>query len=327
MAKQIKIGIIGGAGYTGGELIRLLIHHPDTVISFIHSRSNVGKSVHAVHQDLLGDTELKFTGELSDDIDVLFLCLGHGESKKFLTENKIADKIKIIDLANDFRLTHSSRAEGRNFIYGFPELNRDKIRTAHNVANPGCFATTIQLGLLPLAKAGLLKDIYTTGITGSTGAGQSLSATSHFSWRANNIQAYKTLTHQHLGEIGESLLQLQAGSSIDLSFVPWRGDFTRGIFVSSTISCDLSIEELYKLYTNFYTGHPFTHISKDPIFLKQVVNTNKAIVQLEKADNKLVVHSALDNLLKGASGHAVQNMNLMFGLEETAGLKLKANYF
>jgi len=327
MTKKIKVGIIGGAGYTGGELIRLLIHHPDTAVSFIHSRSNAGKPVHSVHQDLLGDTELKFTGELSDDIDVLFLCLGHGESKKFLSENKIADKIKIIDLANDFRLAKSSKLGARNFIYGLPELNRDEIMSAHNVANPGCFATTIQLGLLPLAKAGLLKDIYTTGITGSTGAGQSLSSTSHFSWRANNIQAYKTLTHQHLGEICESLLQLQPGSDIDLSFVPWRGDFTRGIFVSSTISCDLSIEELYTLYTDFYACHSFTHVSKDAIFLKQVVNTNKAILQLEKAGTKLVVHSTSDNLLKGASGQAVQNMNLMFGLEETAGLKLKSQGF
>lgn len=327
MVKKINAGIIGGAGYTGGELIRLLIHHPDAAISFIHSRSNAGKPVHTTHQDLIGDTDLKFTGELSDNIDVLFLCLGHGESKKFLTENKIDDKIKIIDLANDFRLTRDSTAGTRKFIYGLPELNRDKIQSADNIANPGCFATTIQLGLLPLAKAGLLKDIYTTGITGSTGAGQSLSATSHFSWRANNIQAYKTLTHQHLGEIGETLLQLQPEGAIDLSFVPWRGDFTRGIFVSSTISCDLSLEEISRLYTDFYTGHPFTHVSKDAIFLKQVVNTNKAVIQLEKAGNKLVVHSASDNLLKGASGQAVQNMNLLFGLEETAGLKLKSQGF
>ena len=323
----VKAGIIGGAGYTGGELIRLLIHHPDITISFINSRSNAGNPVHSVHQDLIGETELKFTGELSDDIDVLFLCLGHGASSKFLSENKIADKIKVIDLANDFRLAQSSQLGSRSFVYGFPELNRDKIKMADNVANAGCFATTIQLGLLPLAKAGLLEDIYTTGITGSTGAGQSLSSTSHFSWRANNIQAYKTLTHQHLGEIGESLLQLQPGSNIDLSFVPWRGDFTRGIFVSSTIHCDLSIEELNKLYIDFYAGHPFTHVSKEPIFLKQVVNTNKAVIQLEKAGSKLVVHSALDNLLKGASGHAVQNMNLMFGLEETTGLNLKSQGF
>ncbi|MGZ8509840.1 MAG: N-acetyl-gamma-glutamyl-phosphate reductase [Chitinophagaceae bacterium] len=323
----IKVGIIGGAGYTGGELIRLLIHHPGTVVSFIHSRSNTGNPVHAVHQDMIGDTDLKFTDELTDDIDVLFLCLGHGESKKFLSENKIAGKIKIIDLANDFRLADSSTLGSRNFIYGLPELNRNEIMSAHNVANPGCFATTIQLGLLPLAKEGLLQDIYTTGITGSTGAGQSLSSTSHFSWRANNIQAYKTLTHQHLGEIGESLAQLQPNSNIDLSFVPWRGDFTRGIFVSSTIHCDLSIEELSKLYLDFYAGHPFTHVSKEPIFLKQVVNTNKAVIQLEKAGSKLVVHSTLDNLLKGASGHAVQNMNLMFGLEETTGLQLKSQGF
>ena len=320
----MKAGIIGGAGYTGGELIRLLIHHPYTAVSFIHSRSNAGKPVHSVHPDLLGDTRLHFTDTLSNNIDVLFLCLGHGESKKFLSDNKIADKIKIIDLANDFRLKQQSKIGKRQFIYGLPEINRDTIRKADNVANPGCFATTIQLALLPLAKAGLLNEIYTTGITGSTGAGQSLTATSHFSWRANNIQAYKTLTHQHLGEIGESLLQLQPKRDIDLSFVPWRGDFTRGIFASSTVHCDRPLDKLTRLYEDFYKGHPFTCVSKDPIFLKQVVNTNKAVIQLEKAGNKLVVHSAADNLLKGASGQAVQNMNLMFGLDETSGLKLKA---
>jgi N-acetyl-gamma-glutamyl-phosphate reductase len=333
---KIKIGIIGGAGYTGGELIRLLLNHPGVETSFIHSRSNAGRLVHSVHQDLIGETELKFTDNLSPlgdgGVDALFLCLGHCESKKFLAETKIADKVKVIDLANDFRLEAQSSIGDRQFVYGLPELNRDKIKSANNIANPGCFATAIQLGLLPLAKAGLLKDIYTTGVTGSTGAGQSLSATSHFSWRANNIQAYKTLTHQHLGEIGESLIQLQSGSplgdgGIDLSFVPWRGDFTRGIFISSTLSCDLSLEELNVLYSEFYSGHPFTHVSKDPIFLKQVVNTNKAAIQLERAGNKLVVHSAIDNLLKGASGQAVQNMNLIFGLDETIGLKLKANYF
>ncbi len=325
--ENIKIGIIGGAGYTGGELIRLLLNHPGVVTSFIHSRSNAGKPIYAVHQDLIGETELKFTNDLSDDIDVLFLCLGHGESKKFLTENKFADNIKVIDLANDFRLEAQSSIGSRQFVYGLPELNRDTIKSAANIANPGCFATAIQLGLLPLAKAGLLKDVYTTGITGSTGAGQSLSTTSHFSWRANNIQAYKTLTHQHLGEIGETLMHLQPKNDIDLSFVPWRGDFTRGIFISSTTHCDLSIEELNVLYTEFFKDHPFTQVSKDPIFLKQVVNTNKAVVQIEKAGSKLVVHSAIDNLLKGASGQAVQNMNLMFGLDETLGLKLKANYF
>jgi len=324
---KVKVGIIGGAGYTGGELIRLLIHHPGVSVSFIHSRSNAGKPVHTVHQDLLGDTDVKFSGDLNDDIDVLFLCLGHGESKKFLTENKISEKIKIIDLANDFRLSQSAKLETRNFIYGLPELNKDKIKKANNVANPGCFATTIQLGLLPLAKAGLLKDVYTTGITGSTGAGQSLTNTSHFSWRENNIQAYKTLTHQHLGEIGESLKQLQPAGDIHVNFVPWRGDFTRGIFISSQLPCDLSLIELNKLYQDFYSGHAFTHITNEPVFLKQAINTNKCIIQLEQAGSQLVVHSVADNLLKGASGQAVQNMNLMFGLDETAGLKLKANYF
>jgi len=330
MSKKIKVGIIGGAGYTGGELIRLLINHPDTTVSFIHSRSNAGKPVYSVHQDLVGETELLFSGELNDNIDVLFLCLGHGESKKFIAENKIDDSVKIIDLANDFRLSengHRPTINGKAVVYGLPELNKDEIRSAQHIANPGCFATGIQLGLLPLAKAGLLDEIYTTGITGSTGAGQSLSATSHFSWRANNIQAYKTLTHQHLGEIGQSLHQLQPKGDLELSFVPWRGDFTRGIFVSSTITCEIGLKDLYKLYDDYYADHPFTHISKDAIYLKQVVNTNKAVVQLEKAGTKLVVHSTIDNLLKGASGQAVQNMNLLFGLPETAGLKLKAPGF
>lgn len=327
---KVNAGIIGGAGYTGGELIRLLIHHPDVAVSFIHSRSNAGKPVHTVHQDLLGETTLTFTDDLSGlsgSIDVLFLCLGHGESKKFLGENRIADSIKIIDLANDFRLSQNSKAGNREFVYGLPELNKDRIISARNIANPGCFATSIQLGLLPLAKAGLLKEVYTTGITGSTGAGQSLTASSHFSWRANNIQSYKTLTHQHIDEIGQSLLQLQPDRGVEVNFVPWRGDFTRGIFISSTVHCDLSIEELTVLYRDFYKEQPFTQVSKDPIFLKQVVNTNKAVIQLEKAGAKLVVHSALDNLLKGASGQAVQNMNLLFGLAETSGLNLKANYF
>lgn len=325
--KKINIGIIGGAGYTGGELIRLLINHPNTDIRFIHSKSNAGNPVFKVHQDLIGETELKFTDTLSDDIDALFLCLGHGDSKKFLSENEIADSIKIIDLANDFRLAQSSKLKARSFVYGLPELNKEQIKSAHNIANPGCFASAIQLGLLPLAKAGLLDDIYTTGITGSTGAGQSLSATSHFSWRANNIQAYKTLTHQHLGEIMQSLTHLQSSRDLQLSFVPWRGDFTRGIFISSTVHCEASQEELKILYKDFYKGNPFTIVSDEPIFLKQIVNTNKCLIQLEKVGSKLVVHSALDNLLKGASGQAVQNMNLMFGLNETTGLKLKANYF
>lgn|SRR6478735_2057514 len=330
--KKINVGIIGGAGYTGGELIRLLINHPDTDIRFIHSKSNAGNPVSKVHQDLIGETGLKFTGDISTlgagGVDVLFLCLGHGDSKKFLSENKIDDSIKVIDLANDFRLTQSSQFGARNFIYGLPELNKAQIQSAQNIANPGCFATAIQLGLLPLANAGLLDEVYATGITGSTGAGQSLTSTSHFSWRANNIQAYKTLTHQHLGEIVQSLVQLDPGrNNVDLSFVPWRGDFTRGIFISSTVRCDLSLEELKTLYKDFYKGNLFTFISDEPIFLKQVVNTNKCVIHVEKVGSKLVVHSALDNLLKGASGQAVQNMNLMFGLEERAGLKLKATMF
>ena len=329
--QKIKIGIIGGAGYTGGELIRLLIHHPAAEIVFINSRSNAGKPVSFIHNDLLGETDLQFSDDLSGiqngSVDVLFLCLGHGESRKFLAENTVDDHTKIIDLANDFRLSAQSCIGNRKFIYGLPELNRSEIKAANNIANPGCFATAIQIGLLPLAKAGLLDEIYTTGITGSTGAGQSLSTTSHFSWRANNIQAYKTLTHQHMGEIGESLVQLQPVGSIDLSFVPWRGDFTRGIFVSSTVHCEKDYSVLLQLYKDFYKDAAFTFVSDQPIFLKQVVNTNKAIIQLEKVGSKLVVHSIVDNLLKGASGHAVQNMNLMFGMEEKTGLQLKANYF
>lgn len=331
MNKKIKAGIIGGAGYTGGELIRLLVNHPSVSLNFIHSRSNAGKPVSAVHQDLIGDTDLLFTDDTSaltnGNIHVLFLCLGHGESKKFLSENNISASVKIIDLANDFRLVHSSQLGARSFVYGLPELNREQIKLAHNIANPGCFATTIQLGLLPLAKAGLLKDVYTTGITGSTGAGQSLTPTSHFSWRANNIQAYKTLTHQHLGEIGQSLKQLQVKNDLTVNFVPWRGDFTRGIFISSQINCEESLGSIQQLFEEFYSNHPFTHISKEAIFLKQVVNTNKCLIQLEKVGSILVVHSITDNLLKGASGQAVQNMNLLFGLDETEGLRLKATGF
>jgi N-acetyl-gamma-glutamyl-phosphate reductase len=328
MANKIKVGIVGGAGYTGGELIRLLLNHPAAEIIFVRSKSNAGNYLHSVHQDLQGETEIKFSEEMNSNINVLFLCVGHGEAKTFLKKNTIDNKIKIIDLSQDFRLGES--VQNRKFVYGLPELNKGKIKTANNIANPGCFATAIQLGLLPLAKAGLLQDVYTTGITGSTGAGQGLTATSHFSWRANNIQAYKTLTHQHCGEILQSINSLQSSSPLGaegLSFVPWRGDFTRGIFISSQIKCELSTEELTVLYKNFYAAHPFIVISKEPIFLKQTVNTNKCFIQLEKVRSKLVIHSAIDNLLKGASGQAVQNMNLMFGQEETAGLKLKANYF
>lgn len=327
MVSKIKVGIVGGAGYTGGELLRLLLNHPQTEITFINSGSNAGNAVSKIHADLIGETDLLFTADLSNEIDVLFLCVGHGDAAKFLAANDIDDKIKIIDLSQDFRLLNKAAIGNRTFVYGLPELNKEAIRSATNIANPGCFATAIQLGLLPLAKAGLLNEVYTTGITGSTGAGQGLSATSHFSWRANNIQAYKTLEHQHLGEIGQSLLQLQNDSDIDISFTPWRGDFTRGIFVSSTLKCHLSIEELTGLFETFYAAHPFVIISKAPIFLKQVVNTNKCVIQLEKKASKLVVHSTIDNLLKGASGQAVQNMNLLFGMDETIGLKLKASFF
>lgn len=324
--QKINVGIVGGAGYTGGELIRLLIHHPYVSVSFIHSRSNAGKSVASVHADLIGETNLGFTGELNNDVDVVFLCVGHGEAKKFLEENHFNDNVKIIDLSQDFRISENSKFKSKNFVYGLPELNKEKIQSANYVANPGCFATAIQLGLLPLAKAGLLNEVHTTGITGSTGAGQSLSATSHFSWRANNIQAYKTLTHQHLKEINQSVNQLQS-KSIELNFIPWRGDFTRGIFISSTINCEEPLDKLVKLYQDFYADAAFTFLSQDEIYLKQVVNTNKCVIQLEKVGTKLVIHSAIDNLLKGASGQAVQNMNLMFGIEEKAGLNLKATGF
>jgi N-acetyl-gamma-glutamyl-phosphate reductase len=328
--KKIRVGITGGAGYTGGELIRILLNHPYAELVFVQSKSHAGQMLSAVHQDLAGDTDFQFSENLSSDIDLLYLCVGHGEARKFLLENIVDQGIRIIDLSQDFRIESNNRisASGEPFIYGLPELNREAIRTAQNVANPGCFATTIELGLLPLAKQGWLTEVYTTGITGSTGAGQGLNATSHFSWRANNIQAYKTLNHQHLAEINQSLNQYQKTFGPNkLHFVPWRGDFTRGIFVSSQIKINRELSALVKLYKDFYADHPFTVISEMPVFLKQVVNTNKCIIQLEKQDDMLVVHSVSDNLLKGASGQAVQNMNLMFGLSETEGLKFKANYF
>jgi N-acetyl-gamma-glutamyl-phosphate reductase len=331
---MIKVGIVGGAGYTGGELIRLLINHPDACIHFVHSTSNAGNPLYKVHADLLGETDLLFTDELSNDIDVLFLCMGHGAAAAFLNENDIASTIKIIDLSQDFRLFDSSVLNDRPFIYGLPELNKDEIVNAQNIANPGCFATAIQLGLLPLAKAGVLADIYTTGITGSTGAGQGLSNTAHFSWRANNIEAYKTLAHQHVKEITQSINQLQIDDALSINgdgrglhFVPWRGDFTRGIYISSIVEIGLPFEEVKHLYQSFYADAAFTIVSDKMINLKQVVNTNKCLIHLEKQGNKLVVHSAIDNLLKGASGQAVQNMNLLFGLNEKAGLKMKASYF
>jgi N-acetyl-gamma-glutamyl-phosphate reductase len=327
MHQVIKVGIMGGAGYTGGELLRLLIHHPQVSINFVHSKSNAGKPVYAVHQDLIGSTELVFADQINDNIDVLFLCFGHGESKKFLTETTIAEHVKIIDLANDFRLTNDATIGSRTFTYGLPENNLSSIQKANNIANPGCFATAIQLGLLPLAAKGVVTDVYTTGITGSTGAGQSLTATSHFSWRANNIQAYKTLSHQHLKEIHQSLEQAQNEKKANVHFVPWRGDFTRGIFVSSTITSEQSLEELYQLYETFYADAPFTIVSREQISLKQVINTNKCLIHLEKENDKLVIHSAIDNLLKGASGQAIENMNIMFNFKRTTGLQLKPSAF
>lgn len=325
--QKVKIGIIGGAGYTGGELLRVLLRHPNAEITFVHSTSNAGELVSKVHADLVGDTDLKFASALDQSIEVLFLCVGHGDAKKFLEANSIQPNVNIIDLSQDFRIANTANIGERTFVYGLPELQRTAIQEAKNIANPGCFATAIQLGLLPLAAKGLLTDVYTTGITGSTGAGQSVSATNHFSWRANNIQAYKTLAHQHIHEISQSLAQLQGNANADLHFVPWRGDFTRGIFVTSVVSTDLTIEAFYALYEAYYEGHPFTHVSKNNIDLKQVVNTNKCLIHIEKQGNKIAIHTAIDNLLKGAVGQAVQNMNLMFDLEESTGLQLKANYF
>lgn len=325
---KIKVGIIGGAGYTGGEMLRLLIHHPNVEIVFVNSTSNAGNLVSDVHTDLIGDTDLRFTSDLSQAIDVLFLCVGHGDAKKFLTNHSIESHIKIIDLSQDFRLSVNSTLETKDFVYGLPELNHEAIKTANNIANPGCFATCIQLGLLPLAAKGLLKnEVHINATTGSTGAGQSLSATSHFSWRNNNLSIYKAFEHQHLNEIGESLKQLNPNFNQELNFIPQRGDFTRGILAAMYTESDLSIEEAYSLYEEYYAVHPFTHVSKKNIDLKQVVNTNKALIHIEKHGNKLFIISIIDNLLKGASGQAVQNMNLMFGLEERQGLNLKATAF
>jgi N-acetyl-gamma-glutamyl-phosphate reductase len=328
---MIKVGIAGGAGYTGGELIRVLLRHPGVKIESILSRSNAGQPIAKVHTDLLGDTELVFSEKLpTGTLDVLFLCMGHGESIKFLAETAVSPSTHIIDLSQDFRLDKVGarpQINGQAVIYGLPEWQREKIRGAMHIANPGCFATAIQLGLLPLAKEGWLSEAYTTGITGSTGAGQALQPTTQFTWRANNISAYKTLTHQHLQEIGQTLRGLNPLIDPPIHFVPWRGDFTRGIFVSSTVTCEAPVKEVELIYRRYYQDHPFTHFSSGPIDLKQVVQTNKCVIQLEASGNKLVIHSAIDNLLKGASGQAVQNMNLIFGLDEKMGLDLKAGNF
>lgn len=326
---NIKVGIIGGAGYTGGEMLRLLIHHPHVEMVFVHSQSNGGNPVHAVHQDLLGDTDLKFSSSFDGDIDVLFLCLGHGDSRKFLAENTFDKNVKIIDLSQDFRLKKSSSIGERAFVYGLPELNKSEIVKAQHIANPGCFATCIQLGLLPLAAAGkLTTQVHINATTGSTGAGQSLSATSHFSWRNGNLSVYKAFEHQHLNEISESIAQLQSTYFTEqagaLHFIPQRGAFTRGIMAAMYTPCAWDLDEAYLAYETFYRDAPFVHLSKKNIDLKQVVNTNKALIHLEKHGDQLFVVSMIDNLLKGASGQAVQNMNLMFGLAENAGLRLKS---
>jgi N-acetyl-gamma-glutamyl-phosphate reductase len=321
----INVGIIGGAGYTGGELLRLLVHHPNVAISFVHSQSQAGKPVTDTHTDLLGDTDLVFTNELGTNVDVLFLCVGHGDARKFLDANPIPDTVKIIDLSQDFRLTEKSALGNRQFVYGLPELNREQIKTASNIANPGCFATAIQLALLPLAQNGSLPaEVHVSGITGSTGAGQKLADTSHFSWRNNNISSYKVFEHQHLYEITESLQLLQSDAQPAIRFVPYRGNFSRGILCTTYLQSDLTLQEAQALFRQFYESHPFTLVTDKNPDLKQVVNTNKCLLYLEKHDDQLVITSLIDNLLKGASGQVVQNMNLLFGLDEKTGLQLKA---
>lgn len=316
--KKVKIGIIGGAGYTGGELLRILIHHPQVEIVFVHSNSQAGKPVYHTHTDLLGDTDLVFSEKYHTEVDAIFLCSGHGESKKFLTANPEFKSLKIIDLSTDFR----DQSEG--FVYGLAELQRDKIRKANHVANPGCFATSIELALLPLAQAGLIHDdVHVSAVTGSTGAGQSLSPTGHFSWRSNNISIYKAFTHQHLTEIG-MVLGDAGHPAPTVNFIPYRGTFTRGIMANVYTKFAGTLEEAKTLYRNYYAEHPFTHISDSPVDVKQVVNTNKCLISLEVHDGNLLITSVIDNLTKGASGQAVQNMNLMFGLDETAGLRLKS---
>ena len=326
--KKLEVGIIGGAGFTAGELIGLLLNHPETNINFVYSTSNAGNKLYKVHQDLVGSTEISFSSEINADVDVLFLCLGHGNSTAFLQKNNFSDSTKIIDLSNDFRLVADKNFEGKNFVYGLPELDKEDIKTAKYIANPGCFATALQLAILPLAANRLLKDdVHINAVTGATGAGTSLSATTHFTWRDNNFSHYKAFNHQHLGEINQTVNQLQSNFNSEINFMPNRGDFSRGIFATAYTKFDGSIEEAKKLYKDYYKDAAFTFVSDDSIFLKQVVNTNKCLVQLEKHGNKLLITSAIDNLLKGASGAAIQNMNLMYGFEETLGLNLKANYF
>lgn len=320
-----KIGIIGGAGYTAGELLRLLINHPEVSVEFVHSSSNAGNPVTDVHQGLLGETDLVFSDTHPlDSIDILFLCSAHGQSRKFWEENERPEGLKVIDLAQDFR------DESEGYVYGLPEINKDRIAAAKSVANPGCFATALQLSLLPLAAAGLLPDngdINITALTGSTGAGVKPGATTHFSWRTDNISVYKAFTHQHLIEIGATLQHLQPGNTAKINFIPMRGDFARGIFAVTHLECRLSEEEAIALYKDFYKDAPFTVVSDRPVDLKQAVNTNKAVIHVEKHGDRLLITCAEDNLLKGASGQAVQNMNIMLGIDQRTGLRLKPSAF
>lgn len=325
---SLEVGIIGGAGYTAGELIRLLLNHPETNINFVYSISNAGNKVYKVHQDLIGSTEISFIDTINSNVDVLFLCLGHGNSKKFLNENTFSSTTKIIDLSNDFRLTADKILNEKYFVYGLPELQKEKIKTAQYIANPGCFATALQLAILPLAANNLLQnDVHINAVTGATGAGTSLSETTHFTYRDNNFSHYKAFTHQHLGEINQTVKQLQTNFNSEINFMPNRGNFSRGIFATTYTKFDGSLNDAKKIYKEYYKDAAFTFVSDDEIHMKQVVNTNKCIIHLGKHDNKLLITSVIDNLLKGASGQAIQNMNLMYNFKETLGLNLKANYF
>lgn len=325
---MIKVGIIGGSGYTAGELIRLLIHHPNVVLDFVYSTTNAGVSISDQHVDVLGDIDLAFTDTVNPNIDVLFLCLGHGRSRAFLEEHTFSNHTKIIDLGNDFRLEKDHVFDGREFVYGLPELQKDKIRSAQNIANPGCFATAIQLALLPLASANKIQDaVHINATTGSTGAGVMPGGTTHFSWRDNNFSSYKVFTHQHLDEINQSIHQLQNNFDTPIFFIPNRGNFSKGIYATLYTKYDGSEEEAVALYKTYYKDSKFTVVSEKEIYLKQVVNTNKCILHLSKKDGMLLITSVIDNLIKGASGQAIHNMNLMLGIEEKTGLELKASAF
>jgi N-acetyl-gamma-glutamyl-phosphate reductase len=325
---MLEVGIIGGAGYTAGELIRLLLNHPETTINFVYSTSNAGNKLHKIHQDLIGSTEISFTDKINTEIDLLFLCLGHGNSTSFLENNQFSTNTKIIDLSNDFRLLADKNFDQKEFVYGLPELQKEKIKKAQYIANPGCFATALQLAILPLAAHKLLSnDIHINAVTGATGAGTSLSATTHFTWRDNNFSHYKAFNHQHLDEIYQTINQLDTNFDSQVNFMPNRGNFSRGIFATTYTKFEGNIEEAKKIYEEYYSDAAFTFVSDNDIHMKQVVNTNKCILHLAKHGNKLLITSTIDNLLKGASGQAVQNMNLMFGFKETLGLNLKANYF